>query len=149
MHCNGRRQKVDGLAVRQRACAVCQSGTRPAKLPAPVPGCVSSYAAASRQLIQHRYLEFTWNNQTNGQTSPKFDPPCQEEAIHRCHHRPHLQGHHRRREQRRSDGAFLQPVRQGVHPAGLCCDLLPPPQQRRTGWQAQHGPRIRQRRVCP
>ena len=56
---------------------------------------------------------------------------------------PHLQGHHRRREQRRPDGQVLQPVRPGLPGIGLRRHLLPPPQQGRTGRQAQHGPRQR------
>ena len=56
--------------------------------------------------------------------------------------------HHRRREQRRPDGAFLQPVRQGVHGARLRRDLLPPPFKRRAGRQKEHGPCVRLRCVC-
>ncbi len=53
-------------------------------------------------------------------------------------------------EFRRPDGAFLQPVRQGLHGAWLRGDILPPSHSKGAqGSQAQHGQSLRLRRVRP
>ena len=118
----------------------------------PRAACTASRTCTSARLCarergEHRHLEPARALRADGQIGPIAHPPGAQDSPHRRGDRPHLQGHHGRREQRRPDGGVLQPVRQG-RPAGrLRRHILPPPFQGPAGTETLHGPCERLGRV--